>query len=516
LLKNAIIGKLNVLDDEIDAATSLEQAAILDHTNIDRSRFSGNLDLHGAALSVTQVTHNKFSSDVIFDNVLSFNKTTGENVIFGIEVRCGFNFSNNNIASDLILAHLKFYNTRVAGLIPLYSWPAARSNDVGKRLEEFFTPNGGSAISAEMDVMRHTLLHAAGHTDCKSELPVASEAVRFNDNKVEKNICIREFEFSRGGAPEVKSPSVNDDRNRVGALVSFAGSAVAGTTYLARWPDGSDAAYRVRVVDLVGFQTGGLALALKDNHDAEPQFLTTGMRFDRIFGSERDCSIEQRSLDGGSSASTGAMLEPPDKGRLLKWLEKVDTTQPYTAAIGALERAGADAVDLKIQKAYAELTGEVREKWQEFIGAWRDRQGLNWLWQRGPERLWDYLRLILTQMLGWVADYGYRPQKAILFVAVAVTCFTMWISEGLNVKSAVTEIQDRTISIGWVFVLDHMIPGYNIDEAHFKVRQFRFANGEEIDADTKRRLYNSLRWAKVTGAVAAIFIAAALKNLAVG
>src|SRR5262249_47665627 len=113
-------------------------------------------------------------------------------------------------------------------------------------------------------------------------------------------------------------------------------------------------------------------------------------------------------------------------------------------------------------------------------------------------------------------DFGYRPQKAILFIAIIVAGFTIWISQGLKVKSAMTDVQNRTVPIGWVFVLDHMIPGYNIDEAHFNIRQFRFANGRAIDIGTERRLQRTLRWIKVTGAMAAVFVAAALKTLVVG
>jgi hypothetical protein len=278
------------------------------------------------------------------------------------------------------------------------------------------------------------------------------------------------------------------------------------------------------MVNLSGFQTGALIIAL-GRENAEPyRLVTTGLRFDRIFDGDSGCrygfeindSDNKHTTRGTDKISNTGGFVLPEIPKLLQWLDKGESTQPLASAIDAYQRAGADVTDLKVRKAREDLKNDTRKKWDEVKSTFSStRPDADSLAQLAVTRAFDWLRIAVTAALGWVADYGYRPQKAIIFIGLCVVFFTLWIRRRLNVTQAKSEIQGRMIRVGWVFVLDYMVPGYNIDEAHFKVEQFYLRSGDPIDRVTQERLYRTLRWTKIAGAIAIVFVAAALKTLVV-
>lgn len=515
--RGSTFGQLKFVDSEAGADISLKETTVLGFTHINRSRFAGSLNAPGAAFSELEILYNKFATNV--------NLQT-------IGARCGINLSNNTIGNDLTLSKVNLGKTFTNNSHPhrvQYRWSDPELKAIRKQLnvspEDIIKSQANDVLGPKLNA----LLNLAEQSDCPlitMEPVQLVQALRINDNRVEKNICLNEFEFSQ---EQASTDLAVDARVQRGGsiLVSLSGSSAQGTAFLSFWPTKpvpsrtADArlALPSYVIDLVGFQTGALVPLLKTEYERIFRLLTTGIRFDRIFANTGRCGFVPNSTDSntGGNSIESAGLKLPTIGSLLSWLSRADTTQPYTAAIAALDRAGVNATDLKIQKAHFEFISDTDEKWNETVREWRNRKGfLTWISLPDVGRLWDWLRLIATGMLGWVADYGYRPQKAILYVAAAVLGFTLLISKILKVRWAATDVQNRVVPVGWVFVLDYMIPAYNIDAAHFKVREFRFENGVPIDADTERHLQHTLRWIRVTGAVAVVFVLAVFKTLVVG
>ena len=380
------------------------------------------------------------------------------------------------------------------------NWSPSRSKAALEKLTSF-DPSPFIGITA-----------AVTSIDCKSG---GMPAARFDNNRIAGDLCVYSFESQQLNESPVPVESVRD-------LLSLNGTSVGGNTYLSIWPKDAESGIERKanpvppVLDIRGYQTGGLVVPFAKDSDKPLRLLATGIRFDRIFDGDLNCNNERTDApDWGSAPLLDAGMRLPDSQQLLHWLAHAESSQPYAATIAAIQRVGADATELKIGMAQVEWDNDRAAKWEQIARGWEEKTSLKFLSALWPNTL-DYAKLIFGRLLGFLADYGYRPQKAFVFIAISVVAFTLWISRGLKVKSALSEVQDRKISVGWLFVLDHMIPGYNIDEGHFKIREFRFANERCIDDNTKMRLYRTLRWIKVTGAIATIFVAAALKTLVVG
>jgi hypothetical protein len=491
-----IANRLNVVDSDVGADLNLRGSVVLRTTRIERTKVSGPFELQGASLSNTLIKNNKIGIDV---------------ELLQTEFRCGVDLSSNSISGGLVWSKSRLRRhvvTRPGTSTVESAWSAARVSSARKTFDDFFAlGNTGDdqAQSAPKVIPSpfETLTDAISSIDCNAEPLAAAPAARFSDNRIEKNLCFESF----------RSPP------QAPGQLSFTGTVVSGTTFLSLGPARGTRANPAqqgpnaqRILDLVGFQTGALAVAFHEDAGSSLRVFTTGLRFDRVFDSDVHCQDVSSGAGFGSSVTPRMGL--PRLADLQRWLDAADTTHAHAAAITAFNNAGADTTDLKIQKARTEWVADFRAKQAEVVQAWHNGFG-RWLRTQAPGRIWDYLRLAATRVLGWVADFGYRPQKAILYVAIIAVLFTVWISLLLKVRSALTEEQHRVVPVGFVFVIDYMIPGFRIDEAHFKVSEFRFADGTAIDDRTKQLLVMTLRWIKIVGVIAAVFIAAALKTLAV-
>ena len=376
-----------------------------------------------------------------------------------------------------------------------------------------------------------------GRASVPHDEPVQNPAVggmHVDDNRIDRNLCVNSISILAQPEPSIAASSAPAPNNETGArtYLSLSGTKVVDNTFMSpslkQHPERKDkpASTLKPQINLFGFQTGGLIVALGRENSQPYGLITTGMRFDRIFDGDSGCGygFEINESEGNKHSTSGAdkisdthRFVLPKIPTLLQWLDKGESTQPLASAIDAYQRAGADVTNLQVRKASEDLKNDTREKWDQVESTVSSKRwSANNLARLVVSNAFDWLRIAVTWVLGWVADYGYRPQKAIIFIALSVAFFTLWIRRRLDITHAKTEVQDRMIRVGWVFVLDYMVPGYNIDEAHFKVAEFYFRNGNAIDRLTQERLYRTLRWTKFTGAIATVFVAAALKTLVVG
>jgi hypothetical protein len=504
-LDDVVLNGLEIHDSEIGANLTLKRAILLAAARVDRSEVHGGLDTTDAAFSLLQARYNKFDTNV---------------EMRASEFRCGLELSKNQIASDLLLFNVSLGRTIPAppGGKPQNTWSEQRTEDIGKRIDGW-VKNGHPPST----------LDNSSNTDCAFEKFQIPAEARINDNRIDKNLCVETFGFraspSTSGA-QVGAPAAAQ------SYLSLNGTIVTSNSFLAIGPQSpaNPTADRTSnyTIELLGFQTGGLIIPFDDDTRKSFELTVTGVKFDRIF--DGDVSCQYREAGGGGQGTKRIKL--PTSAQLVAWLAKSKSPEAHAAAIDALQRAGTDATALKVAKAEIEwrndrdlqrqLLDESFQKWRaERAEAWNERKYLKWATLYFAPLTWtnqifDLIRSEFIRLFGIVSDYGFRPYKIVLFVIGFIILCRLFISLLLGVKKAVSEKTNETFKVGWLFIIDHMVPFININDDHAKVARYLDRNQRPIGPRRKRVMNHTVRAMKFVGTVAAIFVAASLKALIVG
>lgn len=260
-----------------------------------------------------------------------------------------------------------------------------------------------------------------------------------------------------------------------------------------------------RVLELLGLKIGTLFF---DFHDNGRQYRT---RVDQL-----DIGRVHDAADECTDFPSEARRETPDSTRVKVWLEKNITSsqQPYLAFIKAYENAGADATSLRIAKAQFAFDKDRLHLWH----VWRDTvrnadagQIISYL--LSFQWLTDFIRITLSYIAGYVADFGYHPYKSFIYIGISICVSYLLIKRWLGVTHLQSELRSEPMPINPYFLLDLMIPVYNIDPAFKEISGYFFANGEKIDQATARRLNKIFIVLRILGIVVAVFLTASLKAL---
>jgi hypothetical protein len=202
------------------------------------------------------------------------------------------------------------------------------------------------------------------------------------------------------------------------------------------------------------------------------------------------------------------------------WLRKngaPGTALPISAFIDAFQQAGSDSTDLKIIKAKAEMWGNISDKWHRLVTVTKSKDSTLMLgYFLSIDRLIDIVGISLNFVGGAVADYGFRPYKSVIYIAGLLFAFYLYIAFFLRVSHAKSEDGKREFKLGPYFLLDRMIPGYDLDPDHFKIESYFFSNGLPVDDATKRRVETALLLIKLIGVLAAVCLAASVKAIITG
>lgn len=226
-------------------------------------------------------------------------------------------------------------------------------------------------------------------------------------------------------------------------------------------------------------------------------------------------------------------LELPSVDDVLKWLDlnEIGSTQPYTAFAKAFETAGLDSTPIKVARRDRELCGSIA-RWLPRImtgflcpeitnhgsgaspkltrrdedskeeqttgqkvvyagqpspdGGWSDlRRGLREI----MSPLSDFAQLIFSSVLSLLADHGYRPTKVIWWIFLTLIGF--WIiflwplgiigyvprpastsEDSLSEEQKIKLDSMKPKPLGFSFLIDRFIPGYQISRTHYEIYRY--------------------------------------------
>jgi hypothetical protein len=465
--RRSFIQNLHLVDTEVRGSANFNASILFASTSFDRFTLHGDLDLDESALSYLIVRRSKIAGQLDLSDT---------------EARCGYRVTKSEIG-DLLVRSAGFGKTVSSDTsqdAALRTW-ARNMND-----ETFKPLNENPAISRLI----------SKPDSCADE----DEIEFFFAEDTIGSLCLQSFHWLTS----------HDARPPATTLITFANVVVTGDMYVDLWPHALDRVDPISAttqkLQLMGTKAAFFVLNFQDNERPYATFVDR-VQFDRVNGAEIDCDAEPRA----------ANWHIPSTGEVEKWLDKNTAPGkllPIATFAEAAQRAGVDATDLKVDKAWADLWSNISAKRHEFAAVMvsgDSRLTLNYIFSL--DRLIDWFGLSLTFIGGAVADFGFRPYKSIIYIGAAVLLGYVAIVKLLKVTHAKSEVDNREFRIGPYFIFDRMIPGYNFEPAHFKIQQFFFSDDQPIDETTKKRLNWILTGIKLFGILAAVCIAASLKSL---
>jgi hypothetical protein len=266
-----------------------------------------------------------------------------------------------------------------------------------------------------------------------------------------------------------------------------------------------------------------------------------GFKFNQVRDAALDCEYQQPKPERTGLAAAGknesttressnTRVELPDVANVEHWLQRngASSSQPYTAFVDALDKAGGDAVHLRI----AQKSRDVCEKTIPWLGssitwfcnqrirAQAARDGYTEKSDAKPESAadnpdkgaadnraaaesaravvrgsTDVLVLAYQWALWGLADHGFRPSKALPLTLLVLAAFWLWFWFKLRIvgfepkseeKSNEHRRQEQSAAdpdiwpIGPLFLFDRLIPVYKIRDEHYSIaRYFRAAHADE-------------------------------------
>jgi hypothetical protein len=471
--RRSFIRDLKLLDTEVRGSAHLNGSLLIGSTVFDRLTLLGDLDLDESPLSRLSVLRSKI------DGQLDLSRA---------EARCGYEVSNSTIG-DLLASDMGLGATS----------PAPGTAASGANAARWF------AWSQEVD----SNLKPLAENPAVNKLIGSAEPCPNQDPEILLNgstiqsVCLQAIHWL---VP-------HDTGQPPTSYLTFSDITTTGNMYVDLWPSArgkSDGVAADRhVFQLVGITAGTFIF---DFQDVNRPFRTIvdRIRFDRVEASNIDCDAQPR----------GSNWHLPSTRELEKWFDLNSapvTTLSIATFIDAFTRSGVDATDLKVIKAKKDLLGNASAKWHQFVsvmqsGDWQEILGYVF----SLNRLIEVVGLSLSFVAGAVADFGFRPYKSLIYVAIALLLVNAFIVIGLKVTHARSAAENRQFRIGPYFLLDRMVPGYDFDPAHFKVSEYLLANGQPSDEKTKKYVEWALLFIKLFGILAAVFIAASLKAIIPG
>jgi hypothetical protein len=516
-LQDTIIKQLVLLNDEVAEDVNLRHATVLTGARIDRSIVRGRIDAADTAWTVLLIRQ---------------NPAIGTAAFVANDVRCRVEFTHNHIADDLVLEDTSLgrivgdIDEKTKQPVSLGTWADKRIDAVENRVNQLL--GGIKELSGKEPIHRGLI------TDTRSwKCGRAQRGGRFVGNQIRRNLYVRSFEFPVPGTLNSEDPASAVPVGgpfvpiRPEHYLELGDTTVGGTTLLSIWPlrreftpaERDNAAFQI--VGLEGLQTDTLIVDLRDI-DKPFSFKADHLKFERVAHDKPQCpaSAAPREIASLSKSDCESEMTVPEARELVDWLSKnrIRSTQPYVAAIAAYQRAGLSATDLKIKKAEIQWHRDVYAMARHAAAPLRSKAGadddgvLAWV----VLSTWALLGTAFFYIYGDLLGYGHLFYRLLLISVPIAVAGLLFITRYLKVRYAISGIQGRRFTIGWWFVLDRMVPAYHLDEAHYNVRAFYFANGAPIDARTKAVLFRVLRWLKVVGLLATLVLGYTLKESLLG
>ena len=149
----------------------------------------------------------------------------------------------------------------------------------------------------------------------------------------------------------------------------------------------------------------------------------------------------------------------PTKVEIEKWLRSntAMSVQPYTAFIEAFDKSGKDLLELRIAKANRELEWQ----WKSWSTASEDVRSApatkhsksQATFDRWYSNLGELSYLGLLTVWGRIADFGYRPLKALPIIPIAMVLFASYFWWWLGIVGYQAREKRRVSPIGILFYI---------------------------------------------------------------
>jgi hypothetical protein len=510
--RRSFVERLLFEDLTVGASIHLKEAVVAQYLIIDRSMVSADIFLNEAAASYLLIRHSRAGAR------LDLSK---------LGLRCAAHVNQNDLG-DFLAFDMGFGSMDVGNA--RYNWGPARANAAFKRFA------GQTALSGLL----------ADKTACPIEKQPAPEFFLF-DNKITRSMCIRQF-----GWPTADIPTTAPG----GPVAVFAvkSTTIGSNLILDLFADDSRRSRSLPLVaqkvELVGIDTKFFIMHFQRSSEHVHSTFVSGLKFDSALTGDITCFINTVNRPDETAYATASELrrhtmttelQLPSMQLVVDWLakNKAKSTQPFTAFVDAYTRAGTDAKELKIIKAWAEFRSG-RDRWVQNLWDWRADPLTSLL--EGITVGWRYL-------WGLTFDFGYRPEKVIQCVLLILLSFVLlfWVALGacgFRVKSTEQQTGFELLPFGAIFFFDHLIPVYKINEKNYdfdyvlvfarraskekikqtirvfgrlpKIEFLGFKPRVAIASDRQRR--RAIFWiqaVKFIGAVLTIFFSAAIGALAV-
>ena len=293
------------------------------------------------------------------------------------------------------------------------------------------------------------------------------------DSKVHSSLCINEFQWLSPRAADLSakekfSAPSEGSKLYLRTIVALNGNTIGNNLIVNLWSGKrtihDEVSTDLHKFEAIGLKTAGFVFNFDDNK--RNYFTVDGLQFERIYSAQVACeyagsepATTGRPGDGTSSiiSELKAQMDIPTVDEVLKWLElnKLGSTQPYTAFANAFERAAADSTQIKVARSNREVC-ERAAHWLLLPIIRPFCRGVVERHESGPDQppvpgtdtsmtgpaptvsgwsqlgaallaipdlLSDLAQLLFRGALYFLADHGYRPGKVLWWVTITLIAF---------------------------------------------------------------------------------------------
>lgn len=455
--RQAFIQKISLSDIEVNGHLRLNESLLLDFVLLRRAKIGGGIDLSAAKLATLAIRESQIAQRLNLSDS---------------EASCQYMIEKSDL-NEVLAIRAGFGITVPA---PAKESSAATTHRTWRPIR---TSTGDPSVLAKIRTLPAVKKRASA-TECptsRAQFSLLGGTIR--------SICVQNFIWAAPAEGNLVAPTT----------LSFNDVTVNDLTLNLWPPKAPDLSAGEQTLEIVGAKIASFSFNFTDTY-RKFTTLVDRVSIEQIYATDRNC--------GAPVKETQLMV--PDTTRAKAWIAKNDksTLQPYVAFIKAYENAGADATELKIAKANLQFRNDLNAKWNELAGgSWTDIFSL--------KQPIDALRLSINYIGGGIADFGFRPYKSLIYIAMAIAAFYLTIRYWLRVTHAKSELRTDLMPVNVYSVIDWMIPLYNLDPAHSKISGYYFKDGTPIDAGTERRMNRVLLLLRICGVLAAVFLTATLK-----
>jgi hypothetical protein len=498
---------LRVYDSEIGASVLMRGSQLDEPAIFDTVSVNGELSVREARLSYF---------------LLQFSKVGGILDLTDSKARCAYRITKNDI-KELIAVGAGFGIKRPAQ--DEYDWSPESLSLTGQKIASAGMASG------------------SGEKGCNFRKIAEPGTFTVSDGEVRTALCLRSFQWLRTeeqNAPLLGTMTLDDLKIGTTTWIDF--SPLREVTAMGS----QDKSAKPRL-NIVGVDTNSLNLNFDSLESVELSL--SGLEFHQVYASPAQCGYdpEYYNPSNARSSGNGQQFRLPAVREVANWLDQncLRTSQPFSAFVAAARNAGDDgtAKALRITQANRDLEFR-RLQWlgvprsaacsDKGVLAASTRAPPDNLFVRGVNAASELVAIAFGILLGFIADYGYRPEKVVWFVIGAVSLSLVFFWWWLGVVGFKPKGKNIIRAAGVIFLFDRLIPLYNIRKDDYEIDSFyKRALGREAlqsapeimpylwfripvikanETDVER-VEVVLDWIRAIGVVLGIFLAAAVTAL---